>query len=189
MTVRDDLARATEEARSQVREARAAVSSARQSRSGGAARNVRQAEAQLHELREAIADDLRMLKTRVSSADATTRRRTRTVAIVGAGALSAVVASGLVARSAVANRVHRRSVRRQAVELAAALTDQAARGVSDIAALRSARSSERRMGSTGLIVTLALGAAIGGAALIRRQQHAPIEPEDLWLPDHRGRPA
>ena len=44
MSARDDLTRATEQARAQVRDARAAVESSRDARSGGPAKNARQAE-------------------------------------------------------------------------------------------------------------------------------------------------
>jgi hypothetical protein len=58
MSARDDLTRATEQARAQVRDARRARGVTRRAH-GGSAKNARQAEQQLDALRAAVADDVR----------------------------------------------------------------------------------------------------------------------------------
>jgi hypothetical protein len=189
MSARDDLARATEEARAQVREARAGVAASRQTRSGGAAKNARQAEQQLHALRAAIADDVRDLKGRVTGADTTTRRRAATMALAGGAALSAVIGTGLAARSAMSGRVTRRSMQRQASALAAALAEQAARATSSAVVGDAARAGGRRRGRGALVALVAAGAAVGATALVRQRQQAPIDPDDLWLPERTTGPA
>lgn len=188
MSARDDLTRATEDAREQVRDARSAVTSARQARAGGSARNARQAERQLHALRAAVADDVRSLRERATRSDADTRRRARTVGLAGAGALSALLGTGLAARGALSRRSRRRDVQRQAAALAAALADQAARALSAPDGRRSDPNA-RRGGRVGLITVLAIGAATGAAALVRQRQQAPIDAEDLWLPERSPGPA
>lgn len=192
MSVRDDLTRATEDARAQVREARDAVASSRQERSGGPARNARQAEQQLHALRAAIADDLHSLKGRATSADTDARRRAGTMALAGGVALSALIGTGLAARSAVTGRVGRRAIQKQAAALAAALAEQAARANSGSAGSTTggrARADGRRRGRGGLVAVLAVGAAIGATALVRQSQQAPIDPDDLWLPERTAGPS
>lgn len=190
MSARDDLTRATAQARAQVLDARAAVAASRDARSGGPAKNARQAEQQLQALRAAVADDLRGLRSRATGADTSTRRRARTVALTGAGALTALVGAGLATRNAVSGRVDRRSIQRQAAALASALAAQAV--VEPTGSARSKggrRDGGRRGGRSGLVAVLAVGAAIGAAALLRQRQHALIDPDDLWLPERTAGPA
>lgn len=189
MSAREDLTRATEEARAQVHEARAEVASARQARSGGPAKNARQAEQQLHAIRAAVADDLHSLKGRVTGADTTARRRVGAVALAGGAALTAVIGTGLAARSAVSGRVTRRAMQRQASALAAALAEQASWATSSSAAGDLARAGGRRRGRGGLVAMLAVGAAIGATALVRQSRQAPIDPDDLWLPERTAGPS
>jgi hypothetical protein len=189
MSARDDLTRATDEARAQVRDARAALAATREERSGGPAKNVREAEQQLHALRAAIASDVRSLKHRVTGADTSTRRRVGTVAVAGGAVLSALIGTGLAARSVVSGRVEQRTMERQAAALAAALAERAARATSSAVTGAPPRTGGRRRGRGGLIAVLTVGAAVGAAALVRGRQHAPIDPEDLWLPERNTGPA
>jgi len=188
MSARDDLARVTDEAREQVRDARAAVAASRETRGGGPAKNARQAEQQLHALRAAVAADVRSLRGRAAGADRTTRAKARTAALTGAGALSAVVGAGLATRRAVSGRVQRRTMQRQASALALALAEQATQAAAGSAGDRSSTRT-RRGGRGGLVAVLAVGAAVGAAALVRQRRYAPVDPDDLWLPERTAGPA
>ena len=86
MSARDDLTRATDEARAQVRAARETLARSRDATGGGPAKDVTQAEAQLDALRDAIAGDLRQLRDRVTGLDPAARRSARRwAAIISTG--------------------------------------------------------------------------------------------------------
>lgn len=173
MSARDDLTRATDEARAQVRAARDALAAARTSRSGGAAKNVAQAEQQLGALRDAVATDLRVLRDRAIGLDASERRGASLAAVAGLGTVAAVVGTGLALRRSVRRAVGQRDVQRQARAIATAMARQAA----------DASPSGRRRGRGGLLTALVVGAAVAGAAAVQQRRTAPVDPEDLWLPE------
>ncbi len=182
MSARDDLTRATERARAEAQAARDALARSRAAVGGGPAKDVPQAEAQLGALRDAVAGDLRLLRDRLTGMDPAARRTATTATVAGAGALAAVVGAGLLARSGLRRGRGRRDVQRQARALAAALARQQATD-----APRTSGRSGRGAGLLGTAVTL--GAAAAGAALLQRRRSAPVDPDDLWLPEREAGPA
>lgn len=183
MSARDDLTRATGEARAQVRSAREALARSREAAAGGPAKDVAQAEVQLGALREAVATDLRQLRARMSGLDPAARRTATVTTVAGAGALAAVVGVGLAARGQVRRTLGRRDVQRQARALADALARQPA---ADAAPGRRSRGSR---GGRLLAAALTLGAAAAGAVAVQRQRTGPADPDDLWLPERDAGPA
>ena len=185
MSARDDLERAASEARAQVGMARDALAASRDARGGGAARNARQAEDQLHALRGAVADDVRALRDRLTGLDASTRRGATTAAVAGAGTLAALVGSGLAVRGKVRRGIAQRGVQKQALAIARAMAGDAfGTGTS----MSAAPASRRRRGRGALFAALAVGAAVAGAAVVQ-QRRAPVDDEDLWLPERDLGPA
>lgn len=180
MSARDDLTRATDEARAQVRAAREALARSRDAVGGGPAKDVAQAEAQLGALRDAIAGDLRQLRDRVTGLDPAARRSATVATVAGAGALAAVVGAGLAARGRVRRTLGRRDVQRQARALAEALARQPAPGTP---------SARRGRGGGLLAAALTLGVAAAGAVAVQRQRSTPVDPDDLWLPERDPGPA
>jgi hypothetical protein len=178
MSARDDIARATDEARAQVASARHVLAASREAKGGGAARNAREAERQLHALRGAVVDDLRALRGRVSSTDPSARRGALTVAAAGAGAVATLVGSGLAVRGRIRQGLRQRGVERQAEAIARAMVGRAL-APSDTGASRGGR---RRRGA--LLTVLVVGAAVAGAAVLQQQRNAPVDDDDLWLPEH-----
>jgi ATP-dependent exoDNAse (exonuclease V) alpha subunit len=174
MSARDDLARATEEAKAQVDAARAALTASRDARSGGRAKNAREAERQLQALRGAVVDDIRALRGRLGSLDPSARRGATTAAVVGAGALATLVGSGLAVRGRVRRGIAQRGVQQQAFAIARALAGSAL----DAPGSPSGRS---RRGT--LVTLLAVGAAVAGAAALQQRRGAPVDDDDLWLPE------
>lgn len=185
MSARDDLERAASEARAQVGAARDALSASRDARGGGEARNVRQAEDQLHALRGAVADDVRALRDRLTGLDASTRRGAATAAVAGAGTLAALVGSGLAVRGRVRHGIAQRGVQKQALAIARAMAGEA---LGSASAAVGAPATRRRRGRGALIAALALGAAAAGAAVMQ-QRRAPVDDDDLWLPERDPGPA
>jgi hypothetical protein len=185
MSARDDLNRATEEARAQVDAARSALAASRAARSGGPARNPREAERQLHALRGAVSDDVRALRERLTGVDASARRGAATAAVVGAGALASLVGSGLAVRGRVRRTIARRGVQQQAAAIARAMLTQSSSP--DVTPRREGRGG--RGGRGALIAVLAVGAAVAGAALLQQQRNAPVDDDDLWLPERDLGPA
>jgi hypothetical protein len=181
LSARDDLSRAGEEARAQVREARAALAASREARAGGAAKNARQAEQQLHALRDAVSDDVRALRDRLTGLDASARRGAATATAVGAGTLVTLVGTGLALRGSLRRAAEQRGVHKQALALAAALAAQAS-GSDD---RRAGRARTGRRGRRGALLTaIAVGAAVTAAAVAQQRRTAPIDDDDLWLPEH-----
>lgn len=177
MSARDDLSRATGEAREQVRAARAALAGSRAERGGGPAKDVAQAEAQLQGLRDAVTDDLRVLRDRVTGMDDRDRRGATLAAVTGAGSLAVLVGTGLAVRGRVRRTLARREVQQQARAIATAMARQAA----DAMASTDAPRSGGRRG--GLLSVLAIGAAVTGFVIEQRRRTAPVDPDDLWLPE------
>ena len=186
----DDLNRAAEEARAQVREARDALAASRSARGGGPARNAREAERQLAALREVVADDVRTLRDRVTGKDPAAARALRIAALSTAGAIAGIVGVGVLGRSAVARGSDRRRIERQAIAVARALADQVhvASGAGDSRAGRSSASGSRRRGG-GMLALAVIGAAVAGAVAVQQRRSAPVDPDDLWLPEETLGPA
>lgn len=178
MSVRDDVARAGDEARAQVSAAKDALAASREARSGGPAKDARQAEQQLHALRGAVADDARALRDRLVGLDPSARRGAAATAAAGAGAVMALVGTGLAARAALRRGAARRSADVQARALAAAL----ARGAFDAVQGATSPGRVRRRGRPAL-AALALGAVVAGAVAVQRRRSAPVDDADLWLPE------
>ena len=184
MSARDDLERAAAEARTQVGAARDALAASRDARGGGEARNARQAEDQLHALRGAVADDVRALRDRLTGLDASTRRGAATAAVAGASTLAALVGSGLAVRGRVRRSIAQRGVQKQALAIARAMAGEALGAASQAAA----PVGRRRRGRGALLAALAVGAAVAGAAVVQ-QRRAPVDDDDLWLPERDLGPA
>jgi hypothetical protein len=184
MSTRDDLTRAADEARTQVDAAREALAAARDARSGGRARDLRQAEQQLESLRSAVADDVRGLRDRLVSVDPSARRGATIAAAAGAGALAALVGSGLAVRSRVRRASEQRGVQRQALAIARAMVGQQL----DAIVPTVTGAPGRRRGRGALLGVLAVGAAVAGAALVQQRRDAPVD-DDLWLPERDLGPA
>jgi hypothetical protein len=187
MTAREDIERAADEARAQVRDARAALAASREARGGGAAKDVRQAEAQLLALRDAVAGDARALRDRLAGLDGSARRGVGTIAVAGAGALATLVGGGLMVRGRVRRGVADRGVQRQASAIAAALAREL---VQPAGAARAPRESGgRRRGRAALIAAVVTGAVVAGRVVAEQRRSAPVDPEDLWLPERGTAPA
>jgi hypothetical protein len=185
MSALDDLNRAAEDARAQVQEARAALAASRDARAGGPARNAREAERQLHALRAAVTDDARILRDRLTGQDPTAARALRVAALSTTGAIAGVAGAVLLGRRTLGRSTERRRVERQALALAQVLASQVASSSRSATATR-----DRRRGAGGLFVMAALGAAaIVGTAAIKRRRDAPVDPDDLWLPEETVGPA
>lgn len=181
MSARDDLVHAADEARSQVASAREALAASRATGAGAGARSARQAEQQLHELRGAVADDVRALRDRLSALDPSARRGATTAAVVGAGTLAALVGSGVAVRGRVRRALRHRDLERQALAIAGILAGGSARPASAGPTLGG--RTGRRGGRGALVALLAVGAAVAGAALVQQQRALPVDDEDLWLPE------
>lgn len=180
MSARDDLTRATDEARAQVRAARETLARSRDAAGGGPAKDAAQAEAQLGALRDAIATDLRQLRDRATGLDPAARRTATVATVAGAGALAAVVGAGLAARGRMRRTLGRRDVQRQARALAEALARQPA---------ADGASGRRSRGGGVLAAALTLGVAAAGAIAVQRRRTAAVDPDDLWLPERDAGPA
>lgn len=186
MSARDDLTRATDEARAQVRAAREALAASRDARSGGAAKDVGQAEQQVAALRDAVGDDLRVLRDRLTGLGEAERRGATLASIAGVGTLATLVGTGLAVRGRVRRALATRGAQEQARAIAAAMARQAA----DAAVEATARSrGGRRGGRGGMLVALTLGAAVAGAVVAQQRRNAPVDPDDLWLPEREPGPA
>lgn len=181
MSARDGLTRATDGARAQVRAAREALEVSRTARGGGPAKDVRQAENQLHALRGAVADDLWVLRERVGGLDDDARRTATLATVAGLGTLAAVVGSGLAVRGRVRRALAQRGVREQARALASALAREAADAVVSGTGARADVGARRGRG--GLLALVAVGVAVAGATVLQQRRTAPIDPDDLWLPE------
>jgi len=185
----DDLNRAADQARAQVRDAREALAASREARGGGPARDRREAERQMLALRGAVEDDVRTLRGRLTGQDPSASRSLRVAALTASGAIAGVVGIAALGRSALSRGSERRRVERQALAVARVLADQAraaAAGVSSIASRPSA-PTRRRGGSTLLLA--AFGAAVAGAVIAQQRRAQPIDPDDLWLPEETVGPA
>ncbi len=185
MSTRDDLARAGDEARTQVQAARDALAASREARGGGPARSARDAERQLTALRGAVADDARALRDRIGGLDPAARRGAVTVAGAGLAAAATLVGAGLAVRGSLRRASKERGLRHQATALAVELARQAA--VSRGAVPDGARSGRRR-GRTA-IGALALVGAAAGVAVMAQRRSGPIDDADLWLPEQDLGPA
>lgn len=184
MSARDDLTRATDEARAQVRSAREALAASRDARTGGVAKDATQAEQQLDALRAAVADDLRVLRDRVAGLGAAERRGAAIASVAGVGTLAALAGTALAARGRVRRALTRREVQEQARAIARAMAQQA---MDTAAGAIGAREDEgRRRGRGGMVTALALGAAVAGAVVARQRRAGPIDPDDLWLPEREA---
>jgi hypothetical protein len=185
MSMRDDVTRAGDEARSQVQAARDALAASRTARGGGPAKNAREAERQLAALRGAVADDVRALRDRVGGLDPAARRGAATVAGASAAAVATLVGSGLALRGSLRRASQQRGLRHQATALALELARQAA-GPQD-----GAGSGARRGRRTGrrLVGALVVVGAVAGAAVVAQRRNAPIDDADLWLPEQDLGPA
>jgi hypothetical protein len=186
----DDLNRAADEARAQVREAREALAASRDARGGGRARDRSEAERQLLALRGAVEEDVRTLRDRLTGEDPTAARALRVAALATSGAIAGVVGLGVLGRSALSRSAERRSIERQALAVARVLADQAraaASGVSSAASRPSAPSRRRRGG--GVLLLAVVGAAVAGAFVVQQRRSAPVDPDDLWLPEETVGPA
>jgi len=179
MSGRDDLARATAEARAQVRAARDALDASRDAVGGDPAKDARQAEQQLERLRGAVASDLRELRGRMTDLDAGTRRGATLAGLAGAGALAALVATGLAVRGRVRRGLGRREAERQARAIAAAMARRTTGG----------HDGARHRGRAGLVTALVIGAAVAGAAGVQQRRGAAIDPDDPWIPERPTGPA
>jgi hypothetical protein len=190
MSARDDLEKAAEQARTQVRAAREALASSRDARGGGRARDAKEAERQLLSLRAAVSADVRSLRDRLSGQDPAASRALRNAALGTSGTIAAVVGAGLVGRSAISRRADRRTVQRQAVALARALAAQDRSRSSDAPTGDSSGSGRSRRRGRGGVTLLAFAGAVAAAALFAQQRRsAPIDPDDLWLPEEPSGPA
>lgn len=185
MSAREDLERAAAEARGQVDAARAALAASREARIGGSAKDARQAEEQLHALRDAVGGDVRALRDRLVQLDPAARRGATTAALAGAGALAALVGSGLVVRSRVRRGFEQRGIERQALAIARAMAEGVRAGGGSEG---SSPRRGRRRGRGVLAAVLAAGAAAAGAAIVQ-QRRAPVDDADLWLPEEDLGPA
>jgi hypothetical protein len=196
MSTRDDLTRAADEARAQVTAARDALAASRDARTGGSAKNLRQAEQQLESLRTAVADDVRALRDRLVALDPSARRGATVAAVAGAGALATLVGTGLAVRGRVRRGVAERGVQKQALAIARALVGQqldvagaTALGASGGASGGAPGRRRGRGGRAALLGVLAVGAAVAGAAIVQQRRNAPVDDEDLWLPERDLGPA
>lgn len=195
MSARDDLSRATDEARAQVRAAREALASSRDARTGGVAKDVDQAEQQLAALRDAVAEDLRVLRGRVTGLGDAERRGATIAGIAGAGALATLVGTGLAVRGRVRRVLAQREVQQQARAIASAMARQAADAAADVlaagtrAGTRAGSRGGRRRGRGALLAALTVGAAVAGAVVVQQRRNAPVDPDDLWLPEREPRDA
>lgn len=182
----DDLERAADEARSQVREAREALASSRTARGGGRARDAKDAERQLQSLRGAVTEDARLLRKRLSGQDPAATRGLRIAALSASGTVAGIVGAALVGRGALTRRSDRRSLQRQASALARALAAQALTGV---AGSEPAPPTPRRRGRRGVMLLALAGAVTAGAMIAQQRRIAPVDPDDLWLPVEPSGPA
>ena len=173
MSTRDDLSRAAEEARTQVEVARQALTASRDAR-GGSARDTRQAEQQLHDLRRAVAGDVHALRDRLTTLDPSARRGAAAAAIAGAGALATLVGTGLTVRSRVRRGLEQRGVQKQALAIARAMLETTG---------PSSTAPRRRRRGGAILSVLAVGAAVAGAVIVQQQRSAPVDDDDLWLPE------
>ena len=191
MTTRDDLTRAADEARAQVGAARDALAASRDARSGGSARNLRQAEQQLESLRGAVADDVRALRDRLVTLDPSARRGATVAAAAGAGALATLVGSGLAVRSRVRRGIAQRGVQKQALAIARAMVGQQldVAATAGVGASAGTSGRRRRGGRGALLGVLVVGAAVAGAALVQQRRNEPVDDDDLWLPERDLGPA
>jgi hypothetical protein len=189
MSARDDLERAAEEARAQVREAREALAASRAARSGGPARDRREAERQLLALRGAVEDDARTLRDRLTGQDPSATRSLRIAALTASGAVAGVVGLGLLGRGALTRSTERRHVERQARAVARALADQARAAASDLGARGSRPGPSVRRRGRGALLLAVVGAAVAGAVVVQQRRSAPVDPDDLWLPEESVGPA
>jgi len=189
----DALERAAESARNQVKASRDALAASRAERSGGPARNARDAEQQLNALRGAVADDVRALRDRLTGKDPAAARRLRIAALTTSGAIAGIVGASVLGRRSATLAAERRQAQRQAIGLARALAEHVLPGsLPDLA--RAASSTAGRSRPTGrrggAAVTLALlGTAVAGAVLLQRRRDATVDPDDLWLPEEPIGPA
>jgi len=181
MSARDDLTRATGEARAQVRSAREALAASRDARSGGTAKDVGEAEQQLAALRDEVATDLRVLRDRVTGLGDAERRGATLASVAGLGTLAALVGTGLAVRGRVRRALSQREVQQQARAIASAMARQAADAAADTVGA-GARAGRRR-GRGGMLTALTLGAAVAGAFVAQQRRNAPVDPDDLWLPE------
>lgn len=185
MSARQDFERATDAAREQVTVAREALAASRAARGGGAAKNAREAEEQLHALRRSVGEDARALRDRLVHLEPSARQRVTTAALAGAGVLATTVGAGLLARSKVRRAVAQRGVQRQALALAQALVGETLR-VTSAPHSDGGRGRPRRKGTA--VTVLAIAAAAAGAAVLQ-QRRSPVDDADLWLPEQDLGPA
>jgi len=188
----DDLNRAADEARDQVRAARDALAASRTARGGAPARSAKEAERQLAALRAAVSDDALLLRDRLAGGqDPAASGALRNAVLATAAAVTGVVGLGLLGRGAVRRGAERRSLQRQAVSLARVFAQQGLTSTSPGSRPRSdASTAPASRGRGGGILLLALaGAAAAGAVLVQQQRGAPVDPDDLWLPERSPGPA
>jgi hypothetical protein len=170
VSARDDLEQAADAARQQVEEARAALRRIRSDAGGGPAGSIREAEAQLASLRDAIEKDVRTLRDRASSVSITTPGPARTAAITAGAGLVAIAGIAAFGSIGLRRASRRRDIERQARALAAALAHRT-----------SEVGQGPRRGRSGLLV-VAAGAALAAVAVARHRRR-PVDPDDLWLPE------
>jgi hypothetical protein len=183
----DDLDHAAGAARAQVRDARAALAASREARTGGRARDAREAERQLIALRDAVTTDARELRDRLTGTDPAASRTLGLAALATTGTLASVLGAGLIGRRSLARATERRRIERQASALGRVLAEQARAATQ--APVGAAASPRRRRRGGGLLVVAALGAAVAGAVALQQRRSAPIDPDDLWLPEEDPGPA
>jgi hypothetical protein len=186
----DDLNRAAEQARAQVRQAREALAVSREARDGGPARDRREAERQMLTLRGAVEDDIRALRDRLTGQDPSASRSLRIAALTASGAIAGVVGVAALGRGALSRGSERRRVERQALAVARVLADQARAAAAGVgsATSRPAAPTRRRRGS-GTLLLAAVGAAVAGAVIVQQRRAQPVDPDDLWLPEETVGPA
>ncbi len=187
MSGRDDIEQAAQQARSQIREAREALAASRTARGGGRARSAREAERQLLSLRRSVAEDAKMLRERFTGQDPAATRTLRIAALGTSGAVAGVVGAALLGRGAITRGSNRRSVQRQAVALARALSAHTLAGASSDAS--AAAPTRRRRSRSGAVLLVLAGAVAAGAMLAQQRQSAPPDDDDLWLPVEPAGPA
>lgn len=183
----DDLDRAAGTARAQVRDARAALAASREAQAGGRARNAREAERQLIALRGAVTSDARELRDRLTGTDPAASRTLGLAAVATTGTIASILGVGLIGRRTLARATERRHIERQAVALGRVLAEQARAAAQDSVGVPASPRRRRRRG--GLLAVATLGAAVAGAVILQQRRTAPIDPDDLWLPEEDLGPA
>jgi hypothetical protein len=137
-------------------------------------------------LRRAVVDDIRELRGRLTDRDPATSRAVRVATLSAAGGLAAVVGGGLLGRGALTRSAERRRAQRQAISFARALTEhvlpeQLTAGLNMRQSPATSRTRRRR--GDAMLLLAVVGAAAAGAMVLQQRRSAPVDPDDLWLPE------